>query len=144
MSDIKIHLVIDATSDRVYGALTQQRHLAKWWTTSCEAKPIIGSKARFNFKKARFFTVMEITSLKPDKIEWTCIEAGAQDHKEWVGTSVVWEISDADGKSSLSMDHKDWKGETELYRNCTDGWAFYTSSLKSYLETGRGSPYSDN
>ena len=147
MPDINLTIKINAKPDKVYKALTEQKHLSRWWTTSCSAKPFVGSKARFNFKKANFYNVMEIAKLVHNKrVEWKCIEAGDKSSKEWEGTRVLWEIKgNNDGTTSLHMAHKGWKGKTELYKICTDGWAYYAGeSLKEYLEIGKGKPYSNN
>jgi uncharacterized protein YndB with AHSA1/START domain len=147
MPNIELNLSIRATPDKVYDAITKQEHLSKWWTADCSAEPKVGSKARFNFKKANFYNIMEITNLEPNKqVGWKCVEAGDEKSKEWEGTSVIWTIMDnGDGTTKLHLLHKGWKQETELYRACTEGWNHYAGdSLKSYLENGEGKPFSDN
>ena len=143
MPDIKLNITINASTQQVYEALTEEKQLKAWWTQDCSAKPEVGSKAEFEFKGADFYNVMEITRLEQNKlVEWKCVEAGNESNKEWEGTSVIWEISDDNGKTKLSMIHKDWKEETELFNRCTDGWNHYAGkSLKSYLETGKGEPW---
>ena len=143
MPDINLNITIKASLEKVYEALTEQKHLALWWTPDCSAEPKVGSKAKFEFKGANFYNVMEIVKLEPNKlVEWKCIEVGDDNNKEWEGTSVIWEISEDNGATNLSMVHKDWKEETELFKRCTDGWQHYAGkSLKSYLETGKGEPY---
>ena len=84
-----------------------------------------------------------VTKLEPNKrVEQKAIEAGIDDNKQWRGTQVIWDITKDDGNTNLSVLHKDWKEETELYKKCTDGWAYYVGeSLKEYLETGKGKPF---
>jgi uncharacterized protein YndB with AHSA1/START domain len=147
MPNIELNIKINSSPEKVYDALTKQEHLSKWWTTDCSAEPKVGSKATFNFKKANFHNVMEIIKLEPnERVEWKCVEAGDENSKEWEGTSVIWKITDnKDGTADLHLLHKDWKQESELYKACMDGWNHYAGdSLRSYLEAGKGKPFSDN
>ena len=93
-----------------------------------------------------FYVVMEVTKLEPNKkVGWKCVEAGNENHKEWEGTKVIWEIEDGGNNTNLNMIHKDWPSKSELFKSCTDGWNYYAGeSLKEYLETGKGKPFSDN
>ena len=55
-----------------------------------------------------FYVVMEVTKLEPNKkVGWKCVEAGNENHKEWEGTKVIWEIEDGGNNTNLNMIHKD-------------------------------------
>ena len=46
MADIKLNVTINASPEKVYEALTEQKHLEAWWTTDCIVKPEVGSQSK--------------------------------------------------------------------------------------------------
>ncbi|HYI77990.1 MAG TPA: SRPBCC domain-containing protein, partial [Chryseolinea sp.] len=82
MPSIHHELLIVASAEKVYSAITSQEGLSSWWTPGVNVKHEVDSIAHFPFG-TDYFKEMKITELKPSKlVKWTCV-AGAD---EWVGT----------------------------------------------------------
>lgn len=49
MYDILHDLIIDASAERIFHAVSEPRHLNNWWTKKCSGIPKIGSEYRLFF-----------------------------------------------------------------------------------------------
>lgn len=158
MPNIRHELVIAASAEKVYNAITTQEGLASWWTPETKAKPDSESIARFPFGDG-YFKEMKIVELVPDsKVKWNCI-AGAD---EWIGTDLAFELKTGDPETLLKSNpelkgvidqvkdnqltllifqHDNWKEYTSMFAECNYTWAQFLRSLKLYCETGKGRPW---
>jgi uncharacterized protein YndB with AHSA1/START domain len=137
MAEIRHMLLIDAPADRVYRAITEQAGLAGWWTVQALAEPRVGAVADFKFGD-RYHTAMRITGLEPSrKVRWECV-AGDE---EWVGTKIVFDLEKQGDQTLVRFVQGDWRAVTDFYASCNYNWGYYLTSLKSYCETGEGTPF---
>jgi uncharacterized protein YndB with AHSA1/START domain len=135
MAEIKLNLVIKATPEKIYEAITTQEGLANWWAKRTVAKPDVGFVNQFTF--GNYQKEIEVTKLIPNKtVEWKCISA----IEEWIGTDISFDIEKKDERTILRFTHAGWKAITDTYGVCTYDWAMFMKSLKSYSETGTGTP----
>ena len=137
MPDVLLEVPIAATPERVYTAITEQSGLSSWWTPEVEAEPRVGSISEFRFGGGRFVAKMEITELEPERCMRWAVKQGAP---EWAGTSVSWELAPKAGGTRVRFGHHGYPSVEGSFANVNFNWAFYLSSLKDYLETGRGRP----
>ncbi|MEJ1097072.1 MULTISPECIES: SRPBCC domain-containing protein [unclassified Pseudoxanthomonas] len=159
MPGIHHEVLIGATAEKIYAAITREEGLSAWWTPGAKAKPERGSVSRFAFGPD-YFKEMKVTTLKPsEQVEWTCI-TGVD---EWVGTTVSFELHAGD-KESLLMSHPEaidqiqqargtdtetllilhhdgWKDYTPMFAECNYTWGQFLRSLKLLCETGHGRPW---
>jgi len=63
---------------------------------------------------------------------------------EWIGTHVDWELSQADDYTVVLFKHEGWKEPVEFMHHCSTKWAIFMMSMKSLVETGKGSPDPDD
>lgn len=137
MSDMRHMLLIDAPIDRVYRAVTEEEGLAGWWTVQVKAAPEAGSIANFKFGD-RYRTAMRIVALEePRRIEWECVEGD----EEWVGTRIVIALEKQGDQTLVRFTHGGWREATDFFASCNYNWGYYLTSLKSYCETGEGTPF---
>lgn len=137
MPDIRHLLVIESSPGSVYRAITDQAGLRAWWTPQAVAKPQVGSIAEFNFDD-RYHNKMRIHRLEPEAlVEWECLEGDP----EWVGTRFLFDLRPDDGQTVLRFCHCGWREPTDFFASCNYQWGYYMRSLKSYCETGEGTPY---
>lgn len=61
--------------------------------------------------------------------------------KEWIGTTIIWEMEQDNTGIHLHLTHVGLNPGFECYEICSLGWNEFTRSLRSYLETGEGMPY---
>lgn len=143
MPDIELKVEINTSPEKVYEALTEQKHFELWWTPDCTVEPEVGTESRFEFNPYGDYIVLIVTKLEPNKlVEWKVTDSKMMGTPEWINTTITFELSEKDGKTELSFAHKDWKEETECFKKCTEGWThFVADSLKLYLETGKGKPF---
>jgi uncharacterized protein YndB with AHSA1/START domain len=137
MKSIYHRLVIKASPETVYNALTSEEGLSGWWTPETRAKPETGTIARFAFGPD-YFKEMKVTRLEPQRrVEWLCLKG----YEEWIGTTVTFELEPADTGTRLLLHHDGWKEYTSGFAGCSYDWALFLRSLRLLFETGKGLPY---
>jgi len=148
MPEITYQCTINASPARVYDALTDQAHVAKWWTPDCTLEHRVGGHATFEFKAADGrpdgYSLMRIEKLVPGAlVEWKCVEQDYQGNTDWIGTSIRFRLSENSQKGTdLDFSHADWKTTEGSFHRCTDGWRHVLeTSLRNYLEIGKGETY---
>jgi uncharacterized protein YndB with AHSA1/START domain len=141
-------LEIDTSPEKLYNAIATQEGLEHWWTEQTEVYPRVGGIATFYFGKEKY-VVMKITKLLPNKeIVWKCVEQkfplqGTDITDEWVGTTIKISIAEnKEGATMLTFAHNGLTPDLSSYNACTQEWDYYLNSLKEYLETGKGKPFS--
>ncbi len=158
MPNIRHNLLIGASAEKVYTAITSEEGLSAWWTPNITAKEDVNSIARFPFGND-YFKEMKITELIPFEIvKWNCIKGDA----EWVGTNLSFTLKSSNKKNLLDTNpeilgqieqqnkeegtmlifqHDDWKDYTPMFAECSYTWAQFLRSLKLFCETGKGRPW---
>jgi len=134
-TDIRINVVIKATPEKVYKAVTTQEGLGGWWCKNATGKAELGFVNIFVFGKFR--NEMKVTNLITNKkVEWKCINS----IEEWIGTDISFDIEEKEGNTILRFAHSGWRAATDTFAGCTYDWALFMKSLKSFCETGTGTP----
>jgi hypothetical protein len=59
---------------------------------------------------------------------------------EWIGSRISFELKQSGDQAIVLFKHQGWKEPVEFMYHCSTKWAIYLMSLKSLLETGKGSP----
>lgn len=123
----------------VYKTLTSEKGLGEVWTKKLKVKPEVGFVNEFDFDDD-YGTKMKIIELKDDtKIVWECTASD----KEWVGTTISFELSEKNNVTSVVLKHSNWRELTEFYQWCNYNWAMFLFSLKTYCENHKGLPYQE-
>jgi uncharacterized protein YndB with AHSA1/START domain len=139
MAAIVEELTIAAAPGRVFNALTQPDEIGHWWTNDLNATPEEGSLAEFRFGEwGESVFRFEIAELDPGKkVHWIHrLSSVAQ----WAGTSVTWQLTPAHNGTKLVFTHDGFAQVDEVYEQTHGNWQYFLASLKSYLETGKGTP----
>ena len=64
-----------------------------------------------------------------------------KDKSEWIGTKLIFDITNEDGKTQVKFTHEGLVPEYECYKVCYDAWGHYIkSSLYNFITTGKGQP----
>jgi len=142
MPDIRHRVGVSAPLSSVYEAVATREGISEWWTRDgVRGESKEGSTLRFFFGQPEAAAGMEITRLSSDgHVGWTCVEG----HDEWVGTTVTFDLSHKDDETVVLFTHADWREPDEFMAHCSARWAYFLLSLKSYLETGSGTPYPED
>jgi len=125
-----------STPGAVYMALTTMDGLAGWWTTDTRGNGNVGGVIEFRFGAGGID--MKVRELLPDKrVVWEVVAGPA----EWLGTTVHFDISqESDDWTILRFKHQGWKEPVDFMHHCSTKWGVFLLSLKSLLESGKGSP----
>ena len=141
MYDIIHRVGIKAPSSNVYAALASVEGLAGWWTTHASGVSAVGESIRFEFvaKDGERLGAMDmrVLALVPDKqVRWRC----TQGPEEWLGTDIVFTLSQEGDYSIVRFSHENWREAVEFTAHCSTKWATFLLSLKALVETGTGRP----
>jgi len=142
MPDIRHRVVVSAPLEPVYEAVATKEGVSEWWTRGgVQGDSSQGSKLEFFFGQPEPAAVMEVIRLDPaGHVEWRCIE-GAD---EWVGTKLTFDLTRKDGETVVLFAHADWRSPSEFMAHCSARWAYFLLSLKSLVETGKGTPFPED
>lgn len=137
MPAIVKELTIATPPKRVFAALTQQGEIVKWWAEEAQMKPEVGSLAEFRFKPPAGVLHFEIAELDEEsKVRWISRKGLPQ----WTGTSVIWQLTPIENGTKLVFTHDGFAQVDGVYEQSRTNWEYFLTSLKSYLETGKGTP----
>lgn len=141
MVDIIHRIGIKASPAQVYAAVATVEGVAGWWTKDTVGDARVGKTitTRFHSPKGeqvgRF--LIEVVALDPDKeVRWRIKEGPA----EWIGTEVVFALSQVDDYTIVNFGHRNWKEAIEFTAHCSMKWATFLLSLRDLVESGQGKP----
>lgn len=135
MADIRHNVVIKTAPGKVYDAVTTQEGIEGWWCKHTTAKAELDFVNVFVFGKFR--NEMRVTVLTPNRhVAWECIDS----IEEWIGTTISFDLEEKTGNTLLRFTHGGWRSITDTFAGCNFDWALFMKSLKSFCETGAGTP----
>ena len=144
MPSIENHVQIKAPLAAVYAALTTEAGVRGWWNARCRIHPEVGGESVYRFNKGGEDVHMRFRNAVLDpagRVEWECV---ANDNVTWIGTTVRWNLRDANGGVALHFLHGGWADAvegTDGFAMVVGGWQHFMTSLKSYVESGAGQPF---
>ena len=144
MVDILHRVGIKSSLADTYKALATREGLAAWWTTNTQGESKVGGVLKFRFsadgKEIGGFD-MNVLELEPGKrVLWEVVEGPA----EWIGTRISFDLRQEGEYSIILFKHQGWREPVEFMHHCSTKWATFLMSLKSLVETGKGSPSPDD
>lgn len=140
--DFKTTLVVDATPREVFDAVNNVRG---WWSENIEGDTDrLDATFSYHYQDVHR-SKMKIAELVPGKkVAWHVRDnyfKFTKDKSEWIGTEVIFDISERDGKTQLLFTHRGLVPAYECFDICHDAWTHYIQdSLKNLILTGTGSP----
>lgn len=138
-------LPLAAAGDKVLKALTEEIPL--WWTTTfIGAAHQEGHIFTVRFGEDVYKTIRIEELSRPTKVVWKVIDSliavpGLSNQTEWVGTTIVWDLTPRGKSTKLQLTHIGLHPGFECYEICIAGWKQFTDSLKLFVETGEGRPF---
>ena len=137
MAEIVHRIGIACSPGEVFGALTTDAGLSRWWTSDTSGAGDVGSviKFRFNGQGPDF----EVVELQPDTfVRW---RHSGEMPGPWMGTEVSFKLSNDGRQTYVLFSHSSWKERSEFMCHCSTKWAVFLLSLKEAIETGKGKPH---
>ncbi|HKY73221.1 MAG TPA: SRPBCC domain-containing protein [Nitrospira sp.] len=141
MADINHRVGIKAPLSQVYAAVSTVEGVAGWWTRQTSGSSTVGGTIGVRFHSPDGKEIgsmkMEVLTLDPNKtVQWRVISGP----EEWVGTDVVFNLSQDGEYTIVLFGHKHWREANEFMAHCSMKWAIFMLSLKELVETGKGRP----
>lgn len=139
MSEIALDLTIRATPEDVFHAIAEQDGITRWWANRVRAEPRVGAITEIRFDNGEVME-MEVTACAVGQtVQWRVRVAP----HDWEGSTITWDLTATSNGTKLRFGQHDLVVGTTGYRieQTRAGWEYFLGSLKSYLETGRGTPY---
>jgi hypothetical protein len=118
--------------------------VSEWWVADVTGRATeVGDRFTVRFGEA--FVDFEISeAVLGERYVWRvtdCFLPWLTDKNEWTGTSVIWEVSESEGDTTVEITHEGLHPGVECYADCRKGWDFYVGkSLLQFLTTGKGLP----
>ena len=139
MAEMLHEIQIDATPDKVFGALTTEEGLKGWWTADSKAEPRVGTLATFGFYKRKLIFKMRVVELVSGKlVRWHC----EGDWEEWIGTKLRFDLERHGEKGTLvRFNHAGWLSTRGVFSTCNTTWGALMVLLKKYSEGMNPGPY---
>lgn len=138
-SHFAAEVVIDASPDAVFDALTTRHGISGWWGP-VKGDPTAGGEFTFRpmINIEKLFRVD--SAERASTVQWTVLEC--EFLPEWPGTTIHYDLSPAaDGGTRIEFKHVGLTPQLECWDLCDSGWQRSLASLVAYLETGQGTPF---
>ncbi|TDX02086.1 SRPBCC family protein [Dinghuibacter silviterrae] len=135
-------IVVDQRTDETLRAIQNMRG---WWSEEIEGRTDkVGDVFHYHYKDVHRCT-MELTELVPGKrVVWLVTDNDfnfVEDKSEWIGTRVIFDLSDEGGKTLIRFTHEGLVPAYECFEVCQNAWTGYISkSLRDLIATGKGAP----
>jgi len=140
--DFTTTIVVDQSSKQVFDAINNVRG---WWSEEIEGgTEKLNDIFLYHYKDVHM-SKMKLIEVDPHKkVVWLVLDnyfSFIKDETEWVGTKVIFEIVEKDGKTQLRFTHYGLTPQYECYDICNEGWTNYIrNSLYKLITTGKGEP----
>jgi hypothetical protein len=133
---------VDQTPEAAFAAINNPR---AWWSGAIDGvTDQLGAEWTYRYgdlHRSRH----RITELVPGKkVVWHVVDgylSFVEDHDEWTGTDIVFEIVRKGDQTEVRFTHVGLAPTSECYEICSDAWGGYiTESLRNLIATGSGQP----
>lgn len=140
-ADYATQVHISASPERVFQILTTPDEFTAWWAPA-SGSATEGGQLRITFEGFEDPVVLRVKqAARPSAVSWE-VESCAI-FPEWVGTAPTFTLSESGaGGCDVQFRHEGVSPQLECYEMCRAGWDQYLPSLRDYIETGTGNPFS--
>lgn len=135
----QVHL--SASPERVFETLTTPDEFASWWAPAT-GSAAEGGELQITFEGIEDPLVLRVKQAsRPSTVIWD-VESCAF-LPDWVGTTVAFTLGEPDtGGCELRFRHEGLSPRLDCYDMCRTGWDQYLPSLRDYIDSGTGHPFS--
>lgn len=129
--DFTFTIFTDQSPEHVFEAI---RDVRSWWSGfynesfSGETKEL-NDEFSFRAGDGAHYSKQKLVEVIPnERVVWIITESELnflEQKDEWVGTKIVFEISEKDGKTELVFTHQGLTPEIECYDSCAPAWSMY-------------------
>jgi uncharacterized protein YndB with AHSA1/START domain len=136
---IRHSFFIGAPPDVIADALMQEQHIQRWWTKEARVE---NGKGTLGWSSHGWEVELQMARDNAERtVVWQCIRSNMQDTHAWEGTTITFSLAPQATGTKVDLAQEGYR-ESPCYEVCSQGWEFFVgTSLKQYLETGKGVPY---
>lgn len=130
-TDFTFTLTSNRTPEQVFKAITDVR---SWWS-GLYSERFEGQTEKLNDEfsflagDGAHYSKQKLIEVIPNKrIVWLITDGSlsfVEKKGEWIGTKVIFDISEKDGKTELVFTHQGLTPEIECYESCAPAWTQY-------------------
>jgi hypothetical protein len=125
--------------DAVLAALVTEEHIRNWWTK--EAR-VVDGKGTFGWSGHGWGVDLDMDhDIAARRVVWKCTRSNMQNTDAWEGTTITFDLVPDDRGTRIDFAQTGYRS-SPCFEVCDRGWAYFVgTSLKQYVETGKGIPY---
>jgi Activator of Hsp90 ATPase homolog 1-like protein len=140
-TDYMTTITVDATPDEAFRAIND---VPGWWGRITGSTAAVGDEFVY-VVPGLHYSGFRVTELEPGRrVAWIVTGSYLEfisDKQEWNGSTVRFDIDEAVDGTHITFTHEGLEPQVECYEACSNAWTTYVrSSLKSFIETGEGTP----
>lgn len=140
--DLTVTIAVDKSPKEAFNAINNVRG---WWSEEVKGgTEKLNDEFTYKARDLHRCTMKLIEVIPNQKVVWLVLDnyfSFTKDQTEWIGTKVIFEISEKDGKTQIRFTHQGLIPQHECYKVCSDAWTGYiTGSLYNLITTGKGEP----
>lgn len=141
-SDFVSTIIVDQTPEQVFLAI---KNITKWWSEEIEGNTDnVTDEFIYHYKDIHYSKMKLIEIVPNQKLVWLVLDnyfKFTKDKSEWIGTKLVFNISQKDDKTEVNFTHEGLVSQYECYEICRESWTNYIqNSLYDLITTGNGKP----
>lgn len=139
MKEIRHSFLIRSAPETITAALLHDEHIRRWWTADAKVQH---GRGIFEWSGYGWTVELDMTfDQTRQAVVWNCTKSNMQNTHAWEGTAITFTLTPEKGGIRLDFAQTGYR-ESPCYDACHQGWAFFIgTSLKLYLESGKGVPY---
>ncbi len=136
-------LNLPASPATVSALFTSAAGVSRWWGPT-EGDGAAGGTLVTSFGDYGANT-MRVLEAGPARVVWESIASDGTTPtghaKEWLGTTMEFDIVPAGAGTELRFRHAGLTPQLECWHDCAAAWAQFMASIKTFAETGTGTPF---
>lgn len=141
--DFTAVLNLPTTPAAVSALFTSAEGVSRWWGPT-EGDGAVGGTLVTGFGD-NGVNAVRVLEAGPHRVIWEPVAVEGTTPtwhtQEWLGTRVEFDIAPADGGTELRFRHAGLTPRLACWDDCFAGWSYFMASIKTYAETGTGTPF---
>lgn len=140
--NFSIAILVDRPARKVFNAINDVRG---WWSKEIEGDTDkLDEEFTYRYKDVHHCKIKVVEVVQDKKVVWLVLDnyfSFIEDKTEWIGTKIIFKISEKGNKTEMRFTHLGLVPEYECYDICFDAWSNYIkNSLHSLITSGKGQP----
>jgi hypothetical protein len=139
--EIRHEFFVAVAEDAIVQALLDPGQIRSWWSREARLDDgcLVVSWSGHGWEVA----LEPSWDARDHTVTWHCLRSNMQGTNAWEGTNISFKLGPVPGGTRIEFAQTGYR-DSPCYETCVGGWAFFVgTSLKQFLETGKGIPYPD-